>query len=127
MVPTVDFEKSCFLTSLGENRVSGPGGVRRGGEGRISRGGPGGGEIWEIRGGGGGSGNAYIDHFLIPGLFLSPAGVWRVVFRKCPMPQFSLHGLTRDLKITPLRKDTVKIVFFDMVRWGRFYCVLYQF
>ena len=30
VVPTVDFEKSCFLTSLGENRVSGPGGVRRG-------------------------------------------------------------------------------------------------
>ena len=94
MSPTVDFEKSCFLTSLGENRVSGPGGVRRGGEGRISRGGRRGGGIWEIRGGRGGSGNAYIDHFLIPGLFLSPAGVWRVVFRICPMPEISLHGLT---------------------------------
>ncbi len=31
MVPTVDFEKSCFLTSLGENRVSGPGGSGGGG------------------------------------------------------------------------------------------------
>ena len=88
---------------------------------------PGGAKFGKSGGAGGGSGNAYIDHFLIPELFLSPAGVWRVVFRKCPMPQFSLHGLTRDLKITPLRKDTVKIVFFDMVRWGRFYCVLYQF
>lgn len=63
-------------------------------------------------GGRGGSGNAYIDHFLIPELFLSPAGVWRVVFRKCPMPEVREHGLTRVLKITPLRKDTVKIVFF---------------
>ncbi len=70
---------------------------------------------------------AYIDHFLIPGLFLSPAGVWRVVFRKCPMPEIREHGLTRVFKITPLRKDTVKIVFFDMVRWRPFYSVLYHF
>lgn len=78
-------------------------------------------------GGPGGSGNAYIDHFLIPELFLSPAGVWRVVFRNCPTLEIREHGLTPVLKITPLRKDTVKIVFFDMVRWRPFYSVLYQF
>ena len=123
MSPTVDFEKSCFLTSLGENRVSGPGGSGGGGGPDF----PGGAKFGKSGGAGGGSGNAYIDHFLIPGLFLSPAGVWRVVFRKCPMPEVWEHGLTRDLKKTCLRKDTVKIVFFDMVRWGRFYSVLYQF
>ena len=111
MSPTADFEKSCFLTSFAFfggravfwawDRFFGPG-----------AGFPGGGEIWGNPGGRGGSGNAYIDHFLIPGLFLSPAGVWRVVFRKCPMPEVWEHGLTRDLKKTCLRKDTVKIVFF---------------
>jgi len=91
---------------------------------RISGGGD---EIWGNPGGRGGSGNAYIDHFLIPKLFLSPAGVWRVVFRKCPMLEVREHGLTRVFKITPLRKDTVKIVFFDMVRRRLFYSVLYHF
>jgi len=97
-----------------------------GGRARFRVGGPGGAKFGKS-GGAGGSGNAYIDHFLIPGLFLSPAGVWRVVFRKCPMPEVREHGLTRVLKITPLRKDTVKIVFFDMVRWRPFYSVLYHF
>jgi hypothetical protein len=50
VVPTVDFEKSCFLTSLGENRVSGPGGS---GGGRGA-GFPGGAKFGKSGGAGGG-------------------------------------------------------------------------
>ncbi len=100
---TGDSERSSFLTSGGDFRDSGV-------PGQIS-------QIPGISGGGGGSGNAYIDHFLIPGLFLSPAGGWRVVFRICPVPEISLHGLTLGFRKYDVPFGLMGTLLNHMLRW----------
>ena len=50
---------------------------------------------------------AYIDHFLIRGLFLSPARLWKVVFRNCRLAKISIFGLTLRCRKSVLNRGTI--------------------
>ena len=53
------------------------------------------------------SGGAYIDHFLIRVLFLSPARLWKVFFRNCQLAKISIFGLTLRCRKSVLNRGTI--------------------